>query len=562
MLALTIIRQGGRSNARRLAGAALSTSRRLPLAEDEDPFEVIGVGVEADERKIKERFYAKAKILHPDVATGRDTKEAFARLVRSYEVLIDPSLRAEYLLRKRRRNGGGGTAPVNPWRGRATRGPDPSPVEEFNASLRRGRRDKAYRARRYTVEEEVESSEWFRQRPRQRQQRNGENGMAQGSSAAGGWDAELSVLDGGLLGQLQQEFDNALLFAYLGPRVEEGMHGLVVDSSLSVGQCANGHPILTITPCQTLTKCSIYPQPKGTIPWAFECEERRPLDYAEAAGAAAAPAEDDASTPCVGALHPHILQMTSGQQLLGWVEARSDGGWTLPESMREERAGGSGQDDVTMRGPFSRLRSVEGQHAYTPLSLMWQGSLLAEAVRLRDEGKGEDVIAVKILQRAAGDEQQQQQEEGKDQEEAPCYLVRGLDTSALLSQHPIEDARTGHATHLLVCHRTPLVRHFSIVSALDRRVEVRISRGYRLPSRLWHFPPRSPDHDHGAFYVERAEAHAKRQAALLHPAVYVLLCAYKTLAREEEERRKAEARTAAPRIARMAHDFWQNIFDK
>lgn len=210
-----------RRNGAPLLMRTLSTGsgRRLPLGEDEDPFEVIGVGVEADERKIKESFYAKAKVLHPDVAgAGGDTKAAFARLVRSYEDLMDPNLRAEYLLRKRRRSsssngsasGGGFAGGIGSW-GRAT----PTPVEEFNESLRRGRREKAYRGRGYAEaaeEEAAEAAGWHRGRRRPR------------AAADAGWsmERELAMLGGGLLGQLQQEFDDAMLFAYLGPRVEEG----------------------------------------------------------------------------------------------------------------------------------------------------------------------------------------------------------------------------------------------------------------------------------------------------------------------------------------------------
>jgi hypothetical protein len=275
-------------------------------------------------------------------------------------------------------------------------------------------------------------------------------------------------------------------------------------------------------------------------------------------------------------LHPHILQLTSGQQLLGFVEARADGGWEpfLPETAaraqeddeeEEEDKGKEGEgeegEDVTLRSPFSGLRSADGRHNYAPLLLMWQGAPMAEAVRLRDEGKGEDVVVVKVLQRV------QQAADGgggaeSNEGEAPCYMVRGLDTSALLSQHVVEGVRTGQATHLLICHRTPLVRHLHVIEVADRRVEVRISRGWKPPSHLWHFPPRSPDHDHGGYYIERAETEGeRRRAMLLHPAVYVLACAYKTLDREEEERRKAQARTrsAAPRIARLARDFVQKF---
>lgn len=202
----------------------LGTTRRLPLAEGEDPFKILGVSVDTEEKEIKARFYAKAKVLHPDVAgAGRDTKAQFARLVRSYEVLMDRSLRAEFLLRRRGRTGADASGASSP---RA--GPHgvrrSSPVDEFNASIRRGRRAKAQRGQRY-FEDEIEAeaeaaAEWKR-----RQQRAAESesttGMTPGTDD---WDLEraLAMLDGGLLGKLQQDFDEALIFAYLGPRVEEG----------------------------------------------------------------------------------------------------------------------------------------------------------------------------------------------------------------------------------------------------------------------------------------------------------------------------------------------------
>jgi len=306
----------------------------------------------------------------------------------------------------------------------------------------------------------------------------------------------------------------------------------------------------------------------GTIPWAFECEERRPIN--DGGGGDKGGAE--ASQPSTGVRHPHILQMTSGQQLLGYVEARAEGTpFVLPkvatQQEQQQQHDDGGEEAVTLRSPFSGLRSVEpGRHNYASLELTWQGAPLAEAVRLRDEGKGEDVIVVKILQQMRGVAHHHPSRELQEEEEAPCYMVRGLDTAALLSQHVVEEVevRSGQAqaTQVLICHRTPLVRHLHVVSVHDRRVEARISRAWKPPSDLWHFPPRSPDHDTGGYYIERAEAEEeRRRASLLHPAVYVMACAYRTLDREEEERRKAQARAdgAAPRIVQLAQGLVQKL---
>ena len=158
-------------------------------------------------------------------------------------------------------------------------------------------------------------------------------------------------------------------------------------------------------------------------------------------------------------------------------------------------------------------------------------------------------------------------------------------------------------------------------------------RGWKPPSELWTFPPRSPQHDIGGcvcvcrcvcvlvlalalstdkrssihhvcvsvggrerqrwkgarhsfvhhlcllpaitttttehtrththtcrWYIERAEVQEgslRRWQRLLHPSVYVLACAYKTLDKEEEERRKAAgARARLSRTVKRVAQGW------
>jgi molecular chaperone DnaJ len=62
-----------------------------------DPYEVIGVPRDADERTIKKRFRVVARELHPDV--NRDDPEAeekFKEAAEAYEILSDPDRRATY----------------------------------------------------------------------------------------------------------------------------------------------------------------------------------------------------------------------------------------------------------------------------------------------------------------------------------------------------------------------------------------------------------------------------------------------------------------------------------
>jgi molecular chaperone DnaJ len=62
-----------------------------------DPYEVLGVQRDADERTIKKRFRVVARELHPDV--NRDDPEAeekFKEAAEAYEILSDPERRATY----------------------------------------------------------------------------------------------------------------------------------------------------------------------------------------------------------------------------------------------------------------------------------------------------------------------------------------------------------------------------------------------------------------------------------------------------------------------------------
>jgi len=97
-------------------------------------------------------------------------------------------------------------------------------VDEFNASIRRGRRAKVQKGARFYAEEEAAEAEAEAAWHRRRQQKAAESkSMAPGSEEED-WDLEraMAMLDGGLLGKLRQEYDDAIRFAYLGPTVAEG----------------------------------------------------------------------------------------------------------------------------------------------------------------------------------------------------------------------------------------------------------------------------------------------------------------------------------------------------
>jgi molecular chaperone DnaJ len=62
-----------------------------------DPYEVLGVGRDADDKAIKKRFRVVARELHPDVnREDPETEEKFKEAAEAYEILSDPERRATY----------------------------------------------------------------------------------------------------------------------------------------------------------------------------------------------------------------------------------------------------------------------------------------------------------------------------------------------------------------------------------------------------------------------------------------------------------------------------------
>jgi molecular chaperone DnaJ len=62
-----------------------------------DPYEVLGVGRDADEQQIKKAFRSLARELHPDVnAHDPDAEEKFKEAAEAYEIISDPERRATY----------------------------------------------------------------------------------------------------------------------------------------------------------------------------------------------------------------------------------------------------------------------------------------------------------------------------------------------------------------------------------------------------------------------------------------------------------------------------------
>src|SRR3954463_10845551 len=61
-----------------------------------DPYEVLGVGRDAEDGEIKKAFRRLARQLHPDVNSAEAAEEDFKEAAEAYEILSDPERRATY----------------------------------------------------------------------------------------------------------------------------------------------------------------------------------------------------------------------------------------------------------------------------------------------------------------------------------------------------------------------------------------------------------------------------------------------------------------------------------
>ncbi|KAL4568761.1 hypothetical protein LXL04_024376 [Taraxacum kok-saghyz] len=116
----------------------------------------------------------------------------------------------------------------------------------------------------------------------------------------------------------------------------------------------------------------------------------------------------------------------------------------------------------------------------------------------------------------------------------------------------------GMKTHMIMKHRTLMVKHMQWFQMGDNNVSVcecRCTRARLPPSKYWLFQPRDGLHDIGGWYVETYGRDIKGKNVpsqrywdgvdfsqpcerRVHPAVYLLAIAYRTLDIEESKRRK------------------------
>ncbi|XP_004289486.1 PREDICTED: uncharacterized protein LOC101295761 isoform X1 [Fragaria vesca subsp. vesca] len=124
---------------------------------------------------------------------------------------------------------------------------------------------------------------------------------------------------------------------------------------------------------------------------------------------------------------------------------------------------------------------------------------------------------------------------------------------------------SGTKTHVIMKHRTLLVKHMHWYGLGDNVsvCECRCTRARLPPSKFWLFEPRCGMHDIGGWYVETYGKDqkgqllpsqrfwdgfdAREQEKRLHPAMYLLAMAYRTLDLEDAKRKKHTFRDVVDR---------------
>ncbi|MQM12762.1 hypothetical protein Taro_045681 [Colocasia esculenta] len=290
---------------------------------------------------------------------------------------------------------------------------------------------------------------------------------------------------------------------------------------------------------------------------------------------------------------PELLHLVSGRDLLGIVYM----GDKVPELShgRVEKLASSpgsegsrscpsvyGTDEVMRSGPSLEGVGVQELHVrhynshvpdvYRDLEVHISGRIVATAARVPPKVEcGKDLIAadsedhIHVFLDPSEDKAHMRGETPKvpaasNSVGSKVFLgtIKGLGTSPEEGSCFVYD-NSGAKTHVIMKHRTLLVKHMHWYQIGDETsaCECRCSRARLPPSRFWLFEPRSCMHDIGGWYIETfgrdkkgrttpsqrqwdgtMEYHEKR----LHPAMYLVALAYRTLDLEDAKQRKKQAR--------------------
>ncbi|XP_019105584.2 uncharacterized protein LOC104894918 [Beta vulgaris subsp. vulgaris] len=461
------------------------------FSASENAYEVLGVPENSSFDEIKASFRKLAKETHPDLVSSSDTDAAdskrFVQILAAYEILSEPTKRAlydQYLLSTR------------------------------HIAQKHSRDDSSYHmyATYTTTTKQMEVVEWLRWYRYAVKDILSERSLPAG---AGYFDV------------LQREFYSAVHSAYFGPEIQS------VD----------------------------------LLPDRFEAEERSVCET------------------------PEVLHLVSGRDLFGIVRIAddvlelSDVSYkyltTSEVYLNFSKPGnnsGCRTDFANKAAADLSQQNMNGMRyhvldAYKDLELHVCGRLVALATRVPpndssvekdssgqiDEETCQDKIHVFL---SSHEEPMHVNRQSKKRishgsvSEVLLGTITGLGTNPDESSCYVYDS-SGSKTHVILKHRTPLVKHMHWFQLADEvsTCECRCTRARLPPSKFWLFEPRCSMHDIGGWYVETYGRDRKNQTVpsqrcwdgcnayqdfekRLHPAVYLLALAYRTLDIENARRTK------------------------
>ncbi|XP_057544905.1 uncharacterized protein LOC130824045 isoform X2 [Amaranthus tricolor] len=473
----------------------LSTSTKSSHSEflgTENAYEVLGVAENSSFEEIKASFRKLAKETHPDLVSSSDTGSAnsnrFVEILAAYEILSDPTKRAlydQYLLTTRH------------VAQKVSR-------ESLNYHMH------ATNVTRIKQMEVVEWLRWYRYAVK--------DILSERSLPAGS----------GYFDVLQREFYSAIHSAYFGPEIQ----------SLDV------------------------------LPDRFEAEERSICETAE------------------------VLHLVSGRDHFGIVRiaddvlelsdvsykklARGHIDLDLSQSANNSDCQTNFADKAAMKLPPRTMGGIRchASDAYKDLELHICGRLVAVATRVpskasfgakepsadTDKDISQDKIHVflsSLEQPGIADHYNFKKStlHGSDSKNLLGTVI-GLGTNPDESSCDVLNGN-GFKTHVILKHRTPMVKHVHWFQLGDEVsiCECRCTRARLPPSKFWLFEPRCNTHDIGGWYVETYGRDRKSRTVpsqrywdgfnvhqefdkRLHPAVYLLTLAYRTLDIENARRTK------------------------
>ncbi|GAB4846923.1 hypothetical protein Ancab_025933 [Ancistrocladus abbreviatus] len=449
----------------------------------ENAYEILGVSETSSFEEIKASFRKLAKETHPDLASSesdRNTNTRFIQIVAAYEILSDPSKRTHY---------------------------DHYLLSQRMSMQKHFRQGSSYQMYSSYVTptrqmEVVEWLKWYRY-------------------AVKNILSERRVIAGtGYFDVLQRNFYSAIHAAYYGPEIE----------SLDL------------------------------LPDRFEAEERSVCDT------------------------PEVLHLVSGRDLFGMVciaenvPKLSDECYEKLSSFRSgdldschlvDNVVGQGDFPKIKTGQISQMDTEDSRYhmsdAYKNLELHVYGKLVATAARVPPKRSSagtqdkytEDQIHIFL----SSEVEPMNVSQGSDAlSKALLSIISGLGTTPEESSCFVYNGH-GAKTHVILKHRTLLVKHMHWFQLGDEvsTCECRCTRARLPPSKYWLFEPRCSMHDIGGWYIETFGRDKKRHTIptqrywdrtfgdaqfekRLHPAVYLLALAYRTLDIENVQRRKQTIR--------------------